>query len=92
MTPQFANEEFSVRKPAWTSASIRSSTIDKPVSQFVFIQTTHAIYNRAKVIKESSDTVTVEYVKKSSDDKSKIEKKVETIRRSEILVLRSYID
>jgi len=92
MTFQFANEELSVRKPAWTSISTRSLTIDKPVSQFVFIQTTRAIYNRARVIKESSDIVTVEYVKRSDNDKSKIEKKVEAIRRSEIIVLRSYVD
>jgi hypothetical protein len=92
MEVQFANEGLSVRKPAWTSSSLMFPIISVPASQFVFIQTTHAVYNRAKVISESPNGVTIEYAKKKDANKPQMEKKIESLKRSEIVVLRNYVD
>jgi pyruvate/oxaloacetate carboxyltransferase len=93
MAVQFANEGFSTRKSAWTSGPLGFPAVNTPASQFVFIQTTRAVYSRAKVINESPNGVTIEYVCTKSDaGQSKGEKRVESLKRSEIVVLRNYVD
>jgi hypothetical protein len=98
MEVQFVREDLSVRKQAWTSGPLGFPAVDTPASQFVFIQTTHAVYNRAKVISESPNSITIEYTRKSDADKpqnankSQMEKRVESLKRSEIVVLRNYVD
>ena len=98
MEVQFAREDLSVRKPAWTSGPLGFPAVNTPASQFVFIRTTRAVYNRAKVISESPNGVTIEYTKKRDANKSQnanesqMEKRVESLKRSEIVVLRNYVD
>lgn len=92
MEVQFAREDLSVRKPAWTSGPLGFPAVNTPASQFVFIQTTRAVYNRAKVISESPNGITVEYAKKKDASKPQVEKRVESLKRLEIVILRNYVD
>jgi len=93
---QVKDDSRCLHKPAWGPTTLvpvqQIEQIGGRLPLYAFIRTNRAIYGRAKIIHESREAIQVVFVKKSSPDKDKVEKKCDEIRKRDILTLRIYTD
>ena len=95
MAIKFARESLSLARPAWDSLSLISPSMPEKTRRFAFIRTIHAVYDRVEIVKESSESIHIQFLGRVKDERGKlIPRRVKEVlrKKGEIIVMRNYTD